>query len=149
MTDDADAFLDSAINASRALVGIAVRAMNIALPEASLPVWRALWVLTARGPLRPSELADALNVSAATAGRIGTRLASENLAERYKDPSDARSVLVRITPKGQAALDSAVARQREYVALATGALPARQRRELASAFEAIYAAARDAGVLWP
>jgi DNA-binding MarR family transcriptional regulator len=144
-----DAFLDSAINASRALTGIAVRSMNLSLPEASPPVWRALWALTARGAQRPSDLASALNVSAATGTRICAKLAADGLADRSEDPDDGRNVLVTINQKGQSTLDTAVARQRAFFARALAKLSPGQRQELAAAFEALYAAARDTDVMWP
>jgi DNA-binding MarR family transcriptional regulator len=144
-----DAFLDSAINASRALTGIAVRSMNQSLPEASLPVWRALWALAGRGAQRPSDLASTLNVSAPTGTRICARLAADGLVDRCQDPDDGRNVLVTINERGQSTLDTAVARQRAFFARALGQLPPGQRRDLAAAFEALYAAARETGVLWP
>jgi DNA-binding MarR family transcriptional regulator len=144
-----DAFLDSAINASRALTGIAVRSMSLSLPEASLPVWRALWALTARGAQRPSDLASALNVSPATGTRVCAKLAREGLVDRCEDPGDGRSVLVAINKKGQSMLDTAVAKQRAFYARALGELSSAQQEELAVAFEALYAAARNADVLWP
>jgi DNA-binding MarR family transcriptional regulator len=144
-----DPFLDSAINASRVLVGIAVRAMSEAVPEASLPVWRGLWVLGERGPQRPGDMAEALDMSAATGTRVCATLAKRRLADRYEDPDDGRSVRFAITDKGYGMLAMVVARQRAAFARALEELPPAQRDCLAEAFEALYGSARDAGVLWP
>lgn len=144
-----DAFLDSAINASRVLTGIAVRAMSEAAPDASLPVWRALWVLADRGPQRPSDMASALAMSAATGTRVCAKLTKDRLADRYEDPDDKRSVRFTITARGYGALAMAVARQRAAYARALADLPPAKRDCLAEAFDALYESARDTGVLWP
>jgi hypothetical protein len=48
--------LDAAMAASHAIVGTAVQAMTIELPDITLPVSRALLVLARRGAQRPSLL---------------------------------------------------------------------------------------------
>ena len=144
-----DPFLDAGINASRVLTGIAVRSMSLTVPEASLPAWRALWALNDRGPMRPSQLASALDMSAATGTRVAAKLHRDGLAERRTDPNDKRNVLFAITDKGRGTLAAAVATQRTLYARAFSELTAQQKKELACAFEALYAAAKDTGVLWP
>lgn len=144
-----DPFLDAGINASRVLTGIAVRSMSLTVPEASLPAWRALWALNDRGPMRPSQLASALDMSAATGTRVAAKLHREGLAERYTDPNDRRNVLFAITDKGYSTLAAAVSKQRALYARAFAELSVQQKKELACAFEALYAAAKDTGVLWP
>lgn len=144
-----DPFLDAGINASRVLTGIAVRSMSLTVPEASLPAWRALWALNDRGPMRPSQLASALDMSAATGTRVAAKLHRDGLVERYTDPNDRRNVLFAITGKGRGTLAAAVAKQRSLYARAFAELSAQQKKVLACAFEALYAAAKDTGVLWP
>jgi DNA-binding MarR family transcriptional regulator len=105
--------------------------------------------LPLRGAQRPSDLASALNMSAATGTRICAKLAADGLVDRYQDPDDGRNVLVTINERGQNTLEVAVARQRAFFARALGQLSPVQRQELATAFEALYTAARETGVLWP
>ena len=145
--DDA---LASAMAASHAIVGTAVQAMTEELPDISLPVSRALLLVARRGPQRPSDLAQDLGVSAATAGRAVTRLARDGLVERYRDPDDGRSVLARLTGKGQAVFDAILDRRRGAFASYLKTIPPEQQKELGLAFQA-FAEASDhaADLTWP
>jgi DNA-binding MarR family transcriptional regulator len=62
----------------------------------------ALDVLVQHGPLRMSEIADALRVDASTATRSVGRLVDAGLAARTTAPGDARGVVVTVTRKGRA-----------------------------------------------
>jgi DNA-binding MarR family transcriptional regulator len=148
-TVDDDA-LDAAMAASHAIVGTAVQAMTEELPDITLPVSRALLMVARRGPQRPSDLAQDLGVSAATAGRAVTRLARDGLVERYRDPADGRSVLARLTDKGQAVFDAILERRRASFASYLETIPPQQQKELGLAFQAFAEASDHAPDLtWP
>jgi DNA-binding MarR family transcriptional regulator len=147
VNDDA---LDAAMAASHAIVGTAVQAMTEELPDITLPVSRALLMVARRGPQRPSDLAQDLGVSAATAGRAVTRLARDGLVERYRDPDDGRSVLARLTDKGQATFDAILLRRRAAFAAYLTTIPPEQQKELGLAFVAFAEASDHAPDLtWP
>jgi DNA-binding MarR family transcriptional regulator len=61
----------------------------------------ALEHLTQHGPCRMRDLAALLRVDASTATRTVDRLERDGLAERTRDPEDARVVVVRATPRGE------------------------------------------------
>jgi DNA-binding MarR family transcriptional regulator len=65
----------------------------------------ALEVLAAVGPVRMSELAGALRVDASTATRAVARLEAARLVERARAEDDGRSVVVFVTPRGEARLE--------------------------------------------
>lgn len=134
--------LDAAMAVSHAIVGTAVRAMTMELPDITLPVSRALLVLEQRGTQRPSDLAPELGVSAATAGRVINRLVRDGLAERSRDPDDGRSVLALLTDKGHAVVQAVLVRRRAAFADYLRTLPPEQQKELGLAFRA-FAAASD------
>ena len=136
--------LDAAMAVSHAIVGTAVQAMTMELPDITLPVSRALLVLDQRGPQRPSDLAPELGVSAATAGRVINRLVHDGLAERSRDPEDRRSVLATLTGKGHAVVKAVLDRRRAAFAGYLQTLPPELQKELGLAFRAFAAASEHA-----
>ncbi|MGH3283480.1 MAG: MarR family winged helix-turn-helix transcriptional regulator [Streptosporangiaceae bacterium] len=69
-----DELVDTVLAASRALVAVAARSLAAAGDEVTLPQYRALVVLAARGPQGTAELAAALAVNPSTATRMCDRL---------------------------------------------------------------------------
>src|SRR5437867_1297323 len=64
----------------------------------------ALATIERRGPLTPSELAEAERIQRPTATRVLARLEAAGLVERTADPRDGRSFLVSLADPGRAAL---------------------------------------------
>ncbi len=62
----------------------------------------AMFLLTQRGPLRPTALAAALGISAAATSRLVATLASAGLVTRTPDPEDARATRIALTERGVA-----------------------------------------------
>jgi DNA-binding MarR family transcriptional regulator len=75
----ADELVDTVLAASRALVAVAARSLAAAGDEVTLPQYRALVVLAARGPQGTAELAAALAVNPSTATRMCDRLVRKGL----------------------------------------------------------------------
>jgi len=76
----------------------------------------ALMQLGARGPLRPSDLADAVGASRSGTSYVIDELCRRELAVRRRgaDPGDGRVVVVELTPRGaDAAREIAAAYQRQ------------------------------------
>jgi DNA-binding MarR family transcriptional regulator len=84
--------------------------------ELTAALTAALATVEGRGPLTPSELASVENIKRPTATRIVARLEEQGLVERTADPSDRRSFLVAITPKGSALLTRLRKRKNAYLA---------------------------------
>ncbi len=61
---------------------------------------KVLFLLRASGALRVGGIGAALHVTKASVSETVDRLASQGLAARQPDPSDGRSVLVRLTEAG-------------------------------------------------
>ena len=70
---DVDAVTDAVLTASRALVGVAARSLAVVDAEVTLPQYRALVVLAARGPRLVGELADELSIHPSTETRLRRR----------------------------------------------------------------------------
>lgn len=141
--------VDAVLGAFRTLVGVAARA----LPEATdvtLPQWRALVLLGARGELNVNALAAQLRVDPSTCTRLCDRLVGKGLIERDLSPGSRREVLLRLSTRGAALVaESAARRRREIEGLVAGLSP-RQRRDMVAALRPLSdatGAAEDAWVL--
>ena len=126
-----DELVDTVLAASRALVAVAARSLAAAGDEVTLPQYRALVVLAARGPQGTADLASALAVNPSTATRMCDRLVRKGLVRREPDPRDKRGVLVTLTDLGREQVDAALADLlRRERALLAGLYPG-DRRHLA------------------
>lgn len=80
--------------------------------------------------MNPTELQRmSLLTSGAMTNRID-RVEALGLVDRLPDPVDGRGVIVRLTPKGRALADRAIAAHFDGLAGVLGVLPATERREL-------------------
>jgi len=84
--------------------------------ELTAALTAALASVEQRGPLTPSELAEAEHVKRPSATRIVARLEELGLVERAADPADGRSFVVAITGEGAALLRSLRKRKNAYLA---------------------------------
>ena len=75
----------------------------------------ALATIERRGPLTPSELAEAERVRRPTATRVVARLEDAGLVERASDPSDGRISLVNASADGRALLRRMRSRKDAYL----------------------------------
>lgn len=66
---------------------------------------RGLSVLARRQPLRMSDLAEALGMTAASASALIDRMVQRGFVTRCSDPNDRRTVLVQLSRRGQRILD--------------------------------------------
>jgi DNA-binding MarR family transcriptional regulator len=74
-----------------------------------------LTVLEASGPLAMGKVAEALDVSIASATGIVDRMESRGLVERLQQPGDRRVVLVQPTPAGRAVFNDLESQRRAAI----------------------------------
>src|ERR1700758_5540342 len=86
-----DELVDTVLAASRALVAVAARSLAAAGDEVTLPQYRALVVLAARGPQGTAELAAALAVNPSTVTRMCDRLVRRGLVRRHRPAEQPRA----------------------------------------------------------
>ena len=84
----------------------------------------ALATIERRGPLTPSELAEAERIQRPTATRVVGRLEAEGLVERTGDPADRRVALLSITRPGRDLLRRLRKRKNAYLARRLRDMPA-------------------------
>jgi DNA-binding MarR family transcriptional regulator len=97
----------------------------------------ALSVIVFAGPLRISALAQAEQVRLPTMTPIVAALERDGLIARQADPSDARAILVRATPKGAKLMAEGRRRRINAVAEALKQTSARERATVADAVETL------------
>jgi DNA-binding MarR family transcriptional regulator len=103
----------------------------------------ALFETAVGGPLRLSELAERMGITAPTASRAVDGLVELGLLERLPDPADRRAVSIDVTAPGRARVEERIALAAAALEPAVAALSARDRARLAALL------ARLAGAIEP
>jgi DNA-binding MarR family transcriptional regulator len=138
-----DELVDTVLAASRALVAVAARSLAAAGDEVTLPQYRALVVLAARGPQGTADLAAALAVNPSTATRMCDRLVRKGLVRRHRQAGDRRTVRITLTPAGHDLVAEVTRRRRAELARLLGVLPQDQHEPVIAAFQAFAEAAGE------
>ncbi|MDR1635654.1 MAG: MarR family transcriptional regulator [Bifidobacteriaceae bacterium] len=94
-------------------------------------------LLALNGPMRSSQLADALGVTRATVTGLLDRLEQGGLIVRAADPNDARGRLAEVTPHGRQALTSLIRSATPPPHIFSGLLTAHELECLATGFKAM------------
>jgi DNA-binding MarR family transcriptional regulator len=92
----------------------------------------ALFETAIGGPLRLSELAERLGITAPTASRAVDSLVDLGLLERLPDPADRRAVRIDLTGPGRQDVEGRKARAAAALQPAAEALSAQDRAQLAA-----------------
>ena len=92
----------------------------------------ALFETAIGGPLRLSELAERMGITAPTASRAVDGLVDLGLLERLPDPEDRRAVRIDVTGSGRTRVEERVALAAAALEPAAAALSAQDRARLAS-----------------
>lgn len=87
--------------ATRALVGVALRSLDVLGGEVSLPQFRVLAVLADVGPARSGRVARALGLEASTVTRLADRLVASAHVTRGGDPQHRGVVMLALSAAGR------------------------------------------------
>lgn len=134
--DSADAITDALLTASRLLVAISARSIARADETITIPQFRALVILSARGVMNLATLAGLLGVQPSTTGRMVDRLVGAGLIERLPHPTSRRELLADLTPRGREVVAQVTSYRRSEIARIVHTLPVEERRGLVSALAA-------------
>ena len=141
--DSPESLTEAMLTASRALVAVAARSLAVAAPaDVTLPQYRALVVLAARGPVRVGDLADALGIHPSTATRLCDRLVDRRLVRRAVDRTNRRETTISLSAAGRKVVDDVTAVRRAEIRAIVDRIPADVR---APAVAALVAFAEAAG----
>ena len=132
----ADTVTDTVLAASRLLVGLSARSIASVDDSITMPQFRLLVVLSNRGPLKLTMLAECLDVKPPTATRMIDRLVSAGLVDRQISPVSRREVTIDLTDVGASVVARVTRQRRREIARIVGRMPERQRAALVDAFDA-------------
>ena len=122
-----DPVVDAVLSASRVLVAVAARSLADVAEEVTLTQYRTLVVLASRGPQHLAGLADAVEVTPATATRMCDRLVSKGLIRRSSEQDDRRQIRIALSEKGRALVDQVTERRRIEIAQIMKEIPPEER----------------------
>ena len=140
---DTDEITDAVLYASRVLVAVAARSLAGVADQVTLPQYRALVVLAAKGPQSLRELAAVLDVHTSTATRMCDRLVRKRLIRRRQGRQDRREVELDLTQSGRDLVVEVTGRRRAEIARIVGRVPRDHRQALVSALTAFGRAAGE------
>jgi DNA-binding MarR family transcriptional regulator len=118
-----DELVDALLGASRALVAVAARSLAELAEDVTLPQYRVLIELAARGPQRPADLAAQLGVDRSTATRMCDRLVRKRLVHRRRLNDDRRGVRISLTAAGRELVAQVSRRRRAEIARIVRRMP--------------------------
>jgi DNA-binding MarR family transcriptional regulator len=113
--DAPEPVVDALLRASRALVTIAARSLSSVSEDVTLPQFRTLTLLAARGPQTVSSIAEGLDVHASTMTRMCNRLVTRGLVVRTPSATDRREVVITLSTSGRELVDDVTARRRHEI----------------------------------
>ena len=129
--------------ASRALVAVAARSVDDGQSDLTLPQYRALVVLSTRGGLNVTVLADEVGVHQTTASRLVARLVRDGLVERQTNAQNRREVRLDLTAAGRDLLDRVRSRREHDLATILGRMRREDRTAAIAALRAFTEAAGE------
>ena len=135
--------VDGVLAASRALVAVAARSIAAVDDSVTLPQYRALVALAARGPQNVGLLAAELGVHASTMTRMCDRLVRRGLIRRRPSAESRREVLISLAPPGERLLRAVTTARRTAIAQIVAEVPARRRESMVAGLRAFSDAARE------
>ncbi|MEO3785487.1 MarR family transcriptional regulator [Actinocorallia sp. B10E7] len=124
------------LSASRLLVALSARALEAGDSGVTLPQFRMLTSLSAKGPMKLASLADLLGVNSSTALRMAERLSLAGLLTRETNPNNRREIILELAPAGRRIVADVTARRREEIARVVARLAPGQRTALVEALDA-------------
>jgi DNA-binding MarR family transcriptional regulator len=135
--------VDAVVRASRALVGITLRALSSVSDEVTLPQLRTLVVVSLQGAQTVSALAERLDVHASTMTRMCSRLVSRGLVARKPSALDRREVVIELTAQGQGLVDEVMDKRRREIDSVVRRMSSDDRDRVVAALELFSHAADD------
>jgi DNA-binding MarR family transcriptional regulator len=141
--ESVDTITDALLTASRLLVGISAHSIAEIDESITIPQFRALVILSNRGPVNLATLAGLLGVQPSAAGRMVDRLVGAGLIDRQPHPNSRRELLAALTARGREVVRRVTERRRAEIARIVGRMPLSERHGLVRALTAFTAAGEE------
>lgn len=138
--DSVDAMTDALLTASRLLVAISAQSIASVDETLTIPQFRTMVILSARGPVNLATLAGQLDLNPSTTGRMAERLVAADLITRQPHPESRRELVVKLTARGLDVVAAVTGHRRGRIADVVRKMPPRERQGLVRALTAFSAA---------
>ncbi len=135
--------VEALMAASKVLTAVVSRSLTEAGASVTTPQLRVLVMLSSRGPLNLTAVADGLGVSVSNASRTCDQLVAARLVTRREDTEDRRSVVLRLSRSGRALVERLMAHRRLVFTSITDGMSASDRDVLARGLDAFLRAAEN------
>jgi DNA-binding MarR family transcriptional regulator len=127
--------------ASRIVTAAIVRSLSRVSATVSVPQLRVLVMLSTRGRMNLSSVAEALGVNVSNASRTCDKLVRADLVDRQTDPHDRRHVSLDLTRAGRQLVDEVMAHREQLLGSVVEEMPPADQERLMAALAQFNAAA--------
>lgn len=131
------------MDTTRVLTAVVAHSLATINASVSVPQLRVLVMIDAKGPLNLSAVAEGLGVNASNASRACDRLVGAGLLDRRPDERDRRSVVLRLTDRGQRLVDTVVRQRQTMLGQIVSRMSTEDRQRLSDSLEAFVEAATE------
>jgi DNA-binding MarR family transcriptional regulator len=136
---DLDDFMPYLINRVGVAVATNFTSNTLARHDLSIAMWRVLAALSANGEQRQTDLAAMTSIDESTLSRLVTRLVRRSLVTRTRSKSNSREVVVQLSPKGRALVDTLIPIARKLEEQAVAGVPAKDLALVKRSLRRMYA----------
>ena len=136
-----DEDVEAVMAAARVLVAVVMRTVAAVEDQVTMAQLRILMLVSTREPLNLSAVAEALDVHPSNASRACDRLVEAGLLERRDSEVDRRNLVLDLSPRGRAVVESVVAARRDALRAILKDMSDDDRHNLAPALRAFADAA--------
>ena len=143
--DSVDAIADALLTASRLLVALSARSIADVDETITIPQFRAMVILSSKGPVNLATLAGLLGVQPSTTGRMVERLVAAGLIDRRPHPSSRRELVAELTARGNDVVARVISHRRAEIAGVVKEMPPRERQGLVRVLTAFTRAGGETG----
>ena len=135
---DLDSYLPYLINRVGTAIAATYTAETLAPRGLSLAMWRVLAALSNNGEQRQIDLVDMTSIDASTMSRLVTRLVRTGLVTRSRSKTSNREVVVALSAKGRAQVESLIPIAKGLEKTASGGLSAKEQAVVKRALRRMY-----------
>lgn len=125
---------------SRTMTALVARTLSEVADQITVPQLRVLVLLSSRGPLNITTIAQHLDVNPSNAGRTCEQLVTSDRISGAPDPRDQRSTVLRLTPVGARFVADLMADRRRLIDAVVARMSPDDQRLLVRGLEAFSAA---------
>lgn len=138
--EEEDSAADALMALSRTMTAIVARSLGSLHDTVTVPQLRVLVIISRRGPLNLTTMAEALGVNPSSASRMCDKLTAAGLLSRDDRVDDRRNLVIDLTEKGQSLVSSVMETRRAVFGSVVARMSASDRGDLTAGIASFAAA---------